>query len=369
MKTGPLAQRRKERRPPVNITPGSAPRKDFPGTRPSGCPARADHEQAPRLEGPVGPHIRKEFTRLRGAQTVGEALDWLRANPPGDRILYFYVLDGDGRLEGIVPTRRLVLARTDQKVSDLMVREVVALPEQATVLEACEFFIQYRFLALPVVDAQRRMLGVVDVELYTDELGNLGNAQRRDELFQQIGVHVAGAEQQSPVGAFRRRFPWLSCNLAGGILAAFLSGLFEQTLKDAVSLALFIPVVLNLAESVSSQSVSLTLHLLQGQRPTWKSAPRQLLGETATGLLLGAGCGLVVGLVALLWLRQVRVALALLGGIAGGVTLSAVLGLMVPVVLRLLRLDPRVAAGPIVLAGADILTILLYLNLASWLLH
>jgi magnesium transporter len=325
--------------------------------------------RAPNLDEPIGRHLRREFTRLQGNQTVGEALDWLRANPPSDRILYFYVLDDEGRLTGCVPTRRLVLSPVQSRISDIMVREVVALPEQATVLEACEFFIQYRFLALPVVDAQKRMIGVVDVELYTDELDSIGNAERREALFQQIGVHVAGAEQQSPLGAFRRRFPWLGCNLAGGILAAFLSGLFQETLEAVVALALFIPVVLNLAESVSSQSVSLTLHLLQGHRPTWKSIPRQLLGETATGLLLGAGCGLIVGLVALVWLDHGRVALALFGGISGGVMLSAVLGLMVPLVLRLLRLDPRVAAGPIVLAGADILTILLYLNLARWLLH
>ena len=320
------------------------------------------------LDGPVAPHVRREFTRLRADQTVAEALDWLRANPPGERILYFYVLSDDGRLEGVVPTRRLVLAPAARKLADIMVRDVVTLPEQATVLEACEFFIQHRYLALPVLGEDRRMVGVVDVDLYTDELSNLGDAQKREELFQQIGVHVAGAEQQSPLTAFRRRFPWLGCNLAGGILAAFLSGLFQETLERTVALALFIPVVLNLAESVGSQSVSLTLHLLQGQRPTWKALPGLLRGESATGLLLGGACGVIVGLVAVIWLGQARVALALLGGIGGGVALTAALGLTVPLVLRLLHLDPRVAAGPVVLAGADILTILLYLNLARWLL-
>jgi magnesium transporter len=133
-------------------------------------------------------------------------------------------------------------------------------------------------------------------------------------------------------------------------------------------------VVLNLAESVSSQSVGLTIHLLQGQKPSWRSLPRLLRGELSTGALLGTACGLVIGVVALLWLAHrgeinaSRVAVALLGGIAGGVTLSAALGLTVPLLLRLLRLDPRVAAGPIVLAGADIVTILVYLNLARWLL-
>jgi magnesium transporter len=184
-------------------------------------------------------------------------------------------------------------------------------------------------------------------------------------------VNLAGAQQPSALAGFRQRFPWLGCNLAGGILAAFLSGLFEATLQQVVALALFIPVVLNLAESVSSQSVSLTLHLLHGQTPRWRELPDKLRLELTTGLLLGVACGVVVGGVAALWLGQPqgsRVALALLGGIAGGVTLSAVLGLALPLLLRLLHLDPKVAAGPVALAAADIVTILLYLNLARWLL-
>jgi magnesium transporter len=212
------------------------------------------------------------------------------------------------------------------------------------------------------------------MELYTEELDNLGDVRNLDELFQRIGVRLAGAEQQATFAAFRRRFPWLGCNLVAGLIAAVLSGIFEETVKGAVALYFFIPVVLNLAESVSSQSVGLTIHLLQGQKPSWRSLPGQLRGELSTGFLLGSACGLIIGLVALTWLHVrgdangLRVAGALLGGIAGGVTLSAALGLTVPVLLRLLHLDPRVAAGPIVLAGADIVTILAYLNLARWLI-
>jgi magnesium transporter len=320
------------------------------------------------LNDPVTKHMRPEVTRLTLGQTVGEALDSLRRQPPRERIIYFYVVDGDGRLRGVVPTRYLVLNPPDKPIADVMIRKVVSLPATATVLDACEFFIQHRFLAFPVVEAEGRLLGAVDVELYTDELTQLSDAGQRDDLFQLLGVHVAGSQQSSPLLAFRRRFPWLTCNLGGGILCALLAGVFEAELNRTVALALFIPVVLNLAESVSSQSVSLTLHLLHGRRPSWRSMLQNLRGELATGLLLGAACGLIIGLVALAWQRQWQVALCLLGGISGGVTGAAVLGLVLPVVLRLLRLDPRVAAGPIALAGADVLTLLLYLGLARWLI-
>ena len=95
----------------------------------------------------------------------------------------------------------------------------------------------------------------------------------------------------------------------------------------------------------------------------------KLRRETLTGFLLGIGSGLIVGLVALLWLGQPRVMFCLVGGIAGGVTGAALLGLSMPYFLRIFRLDPQVAAGPIALAGADIITLLIYLNLARWLLR
>jgi magnesium transporter len=316
------------------------------------------------LDAPVTRHMRRNFTRLRSDQTVGEALDALRREPPPERIIYFYVVDEAGRLDGVVPTRYLVLSSVDRRLRDIMVRKLVALPDTATVRDACEFFALHRFLALPVVDGQRRLLGVVDVDLYTSELTQLGDAEKRDDMFQALGVHAPGDQASSPAGAFRRRFPWLGANMAGGIACAFLASLFEAELNRVVTLALFIPVVLNLAESVSSQSVSLTLHRLRGVRPTRGQLLGDLRGELGTGALLGTACGAVVALVALAWRWQPRVALCLLGGISGGVTAAALLGLSLPVLLRMVGLDPKVAAGPVALAATDVLTLFCYLGLA-----
>jgi magnesium transporter len=313
--------------------------------------------------------MHQDFTPLRVGQTVGEALAWLRQHPPAGRVIYFYVVDEENRLQGVVPTRRLILNQPDKPLAEVMIHQVVTLPTEATVLEACEFFIQHRLLALPVVDAERRLLGIVDVELYEEEIGHLNDANQREDLFQMLGVRTAENQRVSPLFAFRQRFPWLGCNLAAGILAAVLSGVFEEELKKAVALAFFIPVVLNLAESVSSQSVSLALQLLHSRPPTWASLAGKLRGEFLTGLMLGTASGAVVALTAIVWLGVPRVAWCLVGGIAGGVAGAAVLGLAMPILLRLLRLEPRVAAGPIALAGADVITLLLYLNLARWLLR
>ncbi len=323
---------------------------------------------------PVVRHLRRDFVRLRTDQTVGEALAAMRAHPPEGRVIYFYVVDADDRLQGVVPTRRLLLSPLDKPLADIMVRRVIALPIDATVLDACDFFILHRFLAFPVVDGERRIVGVIDVDLYTERLGmaeegrNQEENGRADDLFQLIGVHVSHARQTSPVAAYRSRLPWLICNVVGGIMAAILSWCFEVELRRVLALALFIPVVLALAESVSTQSVNLALQALHGKTATWLTLLPKLRRELLTGLLLGGTCGLLVAAVAWLWLGRLEVVIPLLGGIAGGVAGAAVLGLAMPNLLRLLTLDPQVAAGPLALAFSDVLTLLIYFGLARWLL-
>jgi magnesium transporter len=320
------------------------------------------------LDTPIAQVMRGDCTRLALGATVGETLEALRRNPPGERIVYFYVVDGEGRLAGVVPTRQLLLSSEQRRVDEIMVPRVLALPVTATVRDACDLFALHRFLAIPVVDEGRHLLGVVDIELYTDELDQLGDAEKLYDLFQAIGVYAEAAATTSSLGAFRRRFPWLTSNLIGGLVCAVLANVYRGELARVVALSLFIPVVLNLAESVSSQSVSLTLHALHGKSPGWRAILQTLRRELGTGLLLGTACGILVGGVAMAWLGLARVAICLGAGISFGVAVSALLGATLPVALRRLRLDPKVAAGPIALAGADVATLLVYLALARWLL-
>jgi magnesium transporter len=312
--------------------------------------------------------MRADFARLAPHHTVGEAIASARAAPPSGRIIYFYVLDAEGRLKGVVPTRRLLLSADTTPVRDIMVARVITIRSSATVLDACEFFLLHKLLAFPVVDDQKQMLGIVDVDLYTDELADVDRREDLDDLFQLIGVHFEDSQARSPVAAFKSRFPWLIANIAGGIVAAFLSGLFQAELEKAVALAMFVPVVLALAESVAIQSVSLALQRLHGRTPTLAGIVGALRHESLTGLMLGIASAVVVALVALAWLGQRTVAVALLGGITGGVVCAAAIGFAMPNLLRLFAREPQVAAGPVALAATDMVTLTIYLSLARYLL-
>jgi len=135
-----------------------------------------------RLTLPITERMHQNFTRLHVGLTIGAALEELRRNPPRSRIQYFYVVDDDNRLQGVVPTRQLLLGNPLAPLKDIMISKVVTIPANATVLEACEFFIQHRLLAFPVVDDNGRLLGLVDIELYNEELSRLEESTAASRL-------------------------------------------------------------------------------------------------------------------------------------------------------------------------------------------
>lgn len=319
-----------------------------------------------RLDEPALAHAHRDFARIRAGQSVAEALATLQGSDLQSRIVYFYVLDAQDRLCGVLPTRRLLLASPSSRVEEIMDRRVISLPAEATLLDACEFFITHRLLALPIVDSEGKLLGVIDVDRYTDEIRRLDAQHESDAIFQLIGVHVAAVRQANMGVQFRQRFPWLLCNIGGGLACAAIASLFARVLEQVVLLALFIPVVLSLAEAVSIQSLTLSLQLYQGPRAARSALAGRVARELALGLLLGAASGALVASMAALWSGAVPAALCILASMALAVMAGALLGLIVPWVLLRTQRDPKVASGPLVLALTDAATTTLYLGLSFW---
>lgn len=321
------------------------------------------------LDEPISRFVRRDATAFGEDATVEEALAALRREGVGEKIVYFYVTDAAGRLAGVLPTRRLLMSPPEARIGDLMLRSVIAVPAAASVLVACEYFVMHKLLAFPVVDEDRRLVGTVDIGLFADEVHELAERRQTESVFQLIGVHAARGRLASPWLSFAERFPWLLCNVAGGILCALLAGRYEAFLDSVVVLALFIPVVLALAESVSIQSVTITLQTLDVGRAGLKSFGVALLKEAAVALLLGAACGAIVGGTAWSWKGEPLIGLVIAATIAAAMLNACLLGVAIPAALRALRRDPQVAAGPIVLATADLATLLFYFNLAGLLLR
>jgi magnesium transporter len=322
------------------------------------------------LQQPVLSVARRDAATLRQDLSVREALEAIRGRELGEKVVYFYVVDAEDRLTGVLPTRRLLTGALDARLRDIMVPRVVAIPQTATLLEACEAFVLHKFLAFPVVDEQRRIVGVVDVSFFTQEVFDLSGEQEEspEHVFEALGFHVAQVRDASPVRAFRFRFPWLLATIGSGTLCAVLAGRFEVTLAKSLVLTFFLTMVLGLGESVSIQSMTVAIQALRATRPTLRWYVRAFRREAGTALLLGVACGTVVGVIVWLWQG------AALAGVSIGVSLllalcaACLFGLSIPAGLHALKLDPKIAAGPVTLAFTDVFTLLFYFGMAAWLL-
>ncbi len=310
-------------------------------------------------------YARKDFTTLRQDMTAQQALDAIRTGGVGEKIIYFYILDAEDRLVGVLPTRRLLTISPEQRIGDIMITRVVAIPPTATVLEACEFFVLHKFFAFPVIDAERRVLGVVDVALFTDEVFDIAEREQMDDVFEAIGFRVAQVRDAAPGKAFRVRFPWLLATIGSGTVCALLAGAFEATLSQSLVMAFFITLVLGLGESVSIQSMTVTIQALRSTQPTLRWYAGMLRREIATALLLGGGCGCLVAGIVWLWRGDGMAAIVVGASILLSICMACLLGLSVPSLLHALKLDPKIAAGPITLALADVTTLLFFFSLGA----
>jgi magnesium transporter len=322
------------------------------------------------LQQPVMTVARRDVATLRQDLSVHEALEAIRGRELGEKIVYFYAVDAEDRLAGVLPTRRLLTAALDQRLRDIMVARVVAIPQAATLLEACEAFVLHKFLAFPVVDEQHRIVGVVDVSFFTQEVFEMSGEEEEQpvDVFEALGFHVAQVRDASPLRAFRFRFPWLLATIGSGTICAVLAGRFEVTLAKSLVLAFFLTMVLGLGESVSIQSMTVTIQALRATRPTLRWFARAFRREAGTALLLGAASGALVGVIVWLWRGNALAGVSIGTSLLLAVCAACVFGLSIPAALHALKLDPKIAAGPVTLAFTDIFTLLFYFGVAAWLL-
>jgi magnesium transporter len=328
----------------------------------------------PDFDASVVEHARKDFPLLDADMTVGEALECIRREGVGERVIYFYAVDEQKRLVGVVPTRRLLTASLATPLREIIVPRVIAIPATATVLDACEFFVLYKFLAFPVVDEQLRVIGVIDAKLFADEILEAGESEDRHrsarpvspEFFEALGFHIEQLRGASVWRVFRFRFPWLLVTVTGGTLSAILAHFFEATLARSLVLAFFLTMVLALNESVSMQTMSVTIHALRSVAVTRRWLEAAFCREVPTALLLGVACGVIVSVIVWLWRSDLRAAFVIGGSIMLSLVTACALGLGVPSLLHRLKLDPKIAAGPVTLASADFVALVIYFT-GAWL--
>ncbi len=316
-------------------------------------------------EGCAGSLMRGGAVTFPVAATVGEVLADLgeHAEDYADRdVQYLYVLEESGKLVGVLRLRDLVLSLRSKPVRDLMIPDPLTVPDSMELEDLADLFEQKKFFGLPVVDPAGRLLGVVPRDAVARE-----TAEEQSDMFLAASGIVNGEEIRSMplIERCTKRLAWLGPNIILNLVAASVIAANEHVLREVIALAVFLPIVSDMSGCSGNQAVAvsireLTLGIL---RPGdyW----RVLLKESAVGLINGFVLGCLLGAIAALWKGNLALGLVVASALMLNTILSVLLGGLVPLLLKRLKVDPALASGPILTTCTDMCGFFLVLSLAS----
>lgn len=311
----------------------------------------------------AGGHMTPDFISIPPEATVASALRLIRAQAAdAETVYYTYVTDRAGRLVGIVSLRTLVLSEPQQRIGDIMRRQVIHIPASTDQEQAARLLMEHDFIALPVVDDQGRLLGLVtaddmaDViqEEATEDIERLGGSEPLDEPYLRTSL----------AKLFQKRVPWLLTLFVAGTFTSWVLQSFEETLNLVVALAFFVPLLIGTGGNVGSQIVTTVVRALALGQVSYGDVLRVLGRE----LVLATAVGAVMATAMLLRaetmnVNQSIVVIVTLSAL-GIVLWSAVLASVLPLLLMRFRIDPAVASAPMIITLIDGSGLFLYLMLA-----
>ncbi len=302
--------------------------------------------------------------RMPDTGTCGQAIAALQTQHEDlETVYYAYVVDEQLRLVGVCSLRSLLTHPPRTKLTDVMVPEVITVPPDTDQEEVARYVARYDLLALPVVDQERHILGLVTV----DDIVDVIRQEAAEDMMLMAGVN--DSPQRSVLRQSWHRAGWLLATIGGGILAAEIIGLYEATLMKVAVLAGFIPVIMGMGGNVGIQSATLAVRGLATGRVQIGGVGSFLWQEARVGLVLGAFYALLLGSYGLVrYADTPLIGLALGTSIFLAIAAAGVIGALLPVAFDRLGADPAIATGPFVTTLVDLLGIVIYFNVARLLL-
>lgn len=297
--------------------------------------------------------------------TAGQVVNDIRANVEKYRdydVQYAYVTGPAAEPLGVLGLRDLLLASERARLSSIMVRDPAVVRDDAKLEELRDAFAERRFLAMPIVDASRRLIGVVKAAAVEEALAERGESDYRKAF------GIIGGDELRTMPLFvrvRRRFSWLSINIVLNILAASVIAFYQDTLAAAIALAVFLPIVSDMSGNSGYQAAAVSIRELALGLVRPHEVLRVVAHEVVLGLLNGIGLGILIGGAALLWKGNVYLGLVVGVALMLNTVLAGAAGGLIPLVLKRLRMDPALASGPILTTITDMSGFFLVLSLAS----
>ena len=302
------------------------------------------------------------YTALHEKMTAQEAIDTIRASSELDEsALYLYVIDEERVLRGYVPIRRLVASPPDLRCSEMMIRETVSTPPEADQEEVANLVARYDLLAIPVTDIDGVLLGIITV----DDVIDVITEEATEDMY-----HLAGLSEEdrvfSPANqSIRKRLPWMLVNLATAFTAAWVVGLFQETIEKVVALALFLPVVAGMGGNGGIQTLTVITRAIALGEIEFSSGVRAVGKELLVGIVLGAVAGVLSALIITLWHGNPVLGFVMFTAMVTTMAIASLLGAAVPLVLEALGQDPALGSGIVVTFFTDSFGFLSFLGIAT----
>jgi len=306
---------------------------------------------------PIAFRINERLTCRDAIRTLHEQQEDL------ETIFYLYVENDADQLVGVASLRALLTNQPSTVLQDIMTTDVLTARPLDDQEEVARIVSRYDLLAVPVVDENRHMLGIVTIDDVVDVI--------QEEALEDMMLMAGVGDEPDPsvggvIGVARQRLTWLLVTLVGGIGMAELIGVFEHALASKALLAGFIPVMLGMGGNVGIQAATVAVRNIAVGHDQTTSIPALLYRELRIGMLLGLAFAVTLGGYALVrWWDEPLIAAAIATAIASTVAAAAILGAIVPLTLNRLNVDPAIATGPFVTTGIDMFAILIYFSTAK----
>jgi magnesium transporter len=293
--------------------------------------------------------------------TAGEAITALQTSRDVEMVFYLYVIDARRHLVGVVSLRRLLLVPASTPLKRIMTIDLISVRADMDQEEVARQVASYNLLAIPVVDEENKLVGVITVDDVIDVIKD----EATEDVYRLAGVAGDDRVFTRPIESLRKRLPWLMVNLVTAFLAASVVGLFQGTIGLLPIVAVLMPVVAGMGGNAATQTLTVIVRGIALGELTWGNTRKALLKEALVGLGNGVACGVIGALVVLLFRGDAVLGLVLAMAMVVNMFVAATAGTLIPLTLRALKVDPALASSVFITTLTDMFGFFSFLGLAT----
>ena len=298
---------------------------------------------------------------LNEDMTVGEAITEIQNNRDVEMVFYLYVVDDRKHLVGVVSLRRLLLVSPETPLKRIMTADLISARVDMDQEEVARQVAAYNLLAIPVVDEENKLVGIITVDDVIDVIKD----EATEDIYRLAGVAGDDRAFTPAIESFRKRLPWLGINLMTAFLATIVVAIFEPTIDQLAAVAIFMPVVAGMGGNAGTQTLTVIVRGIALGELTWSNSRKALMKEAAVGLGNGVVLGIIAALVAWVWRGNMTLGLVLGAAMIINMFVAATAGTLVPLGLRAANVDPALASSVFITTLTDIAGFFAYLGLAT----